>query len=220
MALLDILEAAEGGKFFANAAAACGLDEATAKSVSAKVAPAIAQRLRDKAAESPAAFETLLDLLEDGGDVDMSEAGSLTDAEAQSDGSAILNDLYGSAAGVNAVFKGLGGAIDKAAFSTLTSINATAVLSALAASNAETLTDGAPKQAGAAESGSMGSGFFATLLEALVKGLMQGASRQLAPKRRRRRYTGYYGQRAPTRRRRRRKVGLDDVFKDILGGRR
>jgi hypothetical protein len=29
MAILDILETAEGGKFFANAAAACGLDEAT-----------------------------------------------------------------------------------------------------------------------------------------------------------------------------------------------
>lgn len=215
MAIIDILETAEGGKFFANAAAACGLDEATTKRVSAKLAPAIAQRIKDKSAEDPEAFENLLEMLEDEGDVDLQAEGSLTDHDAQTDGAAILSDLYGSAAGTNAVFKGLGGAIDKAALSTLTAINATAVLAALAASNAQTLSGGA-----AQATETSGGGFFSVLIAALLKGFMQSASRQLAPKRRRRRYTGYYGRRAPVRRRRKRTPGLDDIFKEILGTRR
>ncbi len=216
MSILDILEAAEGGKFFSNAAKATGLDEATAKKVSAKLAPAIAQRVKDKAAEDPEAFENLLDMLEEDGDVDLQAEGSLTDQDAQSDGADILKDLYGSAAETNAVFKGMGGGIDKAALSTLTAINATAVLAALASMNASKLSGGAAQ---AAETSS-GGGFFSILIAALLKGLLQGAQRQLAPKRRRRRYTSYYGRRAPVRRRRKRTVGLDDVFKDILSGRR
>jgi Bacterial protein of unknown function (DUF937) len=214
MAILDILETAEGGKFFANAAAACGLDEATTKSVSAKLAGAIAHRIKDKAAENPESFENLLDLLEDGSDVDLQVEGSLTDHDAQSDGAEILNDLYGSAAGTNAVFKGLGGGIDKAALSTLTAISATAVLAALAASNAHTLGGGPTHVADAG-----GGGFFSVLIAALIKGFLQSAQRQLAPKRRRRRYTNTFGRRTPTRRRKR-SVGLDDIFKEILGGRR
>lgn len=216
MSILDILDTAEGGKFFANAAAACGLDEATTRKVSAKVAPAIAQRIKDKSAEDPEAFENLLDMLEEDGDVDLSVEGSLTDQDAQSDGASILNDLYGSAAETNAVFKGLGGPIDKAALSTLTSINAAAVLAALASLNASKLSGGATQAADTSD----GGGFFAVLIAAILKAFMQSAQRQLAPKRRRRRYTSYYGRRTPVRRRRKRSVGLDDVFKEILGGRR
>jgi hypothetical protein len=216
MSILDILETAEGGKFFANAAKACGLDEATAKKISAKLAPTIAQRVKDKSAEDPEAFESLLDMLEDDGAVDLNEEGSLTDQDAQSDGAQILNDLYGSAAETNAVFKGFGGGIDKAALSTLTSINAAAVLAALASLNASKLSDGASQAADT----SGGGGFFSVLIAALMKAFLQSAQRQLAPKRRRRRYTSYYGRRAPVRRRRKRSVGLDDVFKEILGGRR
>lgn len=216
MSILDILDSAEGGKFFANAAAASGLDEATTRKVSAKVAPAIAQRIKDKSASDPEAFENLLDMLEEDGDVDLSVEGSLTDRDAQSDGASILNDLYGSAAETNAVFKGLGGPIDKAALSTLTSINAAAVLAALASLNASKLSGGAAQTADT----SGGGGFFSVLIAAILKAFMQSAQRQLAPKRRRRRYTSYYGRRAPVRRRRKRSVGLDDVFKEILGGRR
>jgi hypothetical protein len=216
MSILDILETAEGGKFFGNAAAACGLDEATARKVSAKLAPAIAQRVKDKSAEDPEAFENLLDMLEEDGDVDLNAEGSLTDQDAQSDGASILNDLYGSAAETNAVFKGYGGGMDKAALSTLTSINAAAVLAALASLNASKLSGGASQAADT----SSGGGFFSVLIAAILKAFMQSAQRQLAPKRRRRRYSSYYGRRTPVRRRRKRTVGLDDVFKDILGGRR
>ena len=214
MAIIEILEAAEGGYFFRNAASACGLDEATTRSISAKLAPAIAQRLKDKVAKNPDAFETLLDSLGEDSDVDLSIEGSLTDMDAQTDGNAILGDIYDSAAGANAVLKGLGGPVDKAALSTLASINATAVLAVLAASNAQTLSgDEAP-------AASAGGGFWSVLLAALLKGFMQSVQRQLAPKRRRRRYKGYFGQRRAPVRRRKTTVGIDDIFKAILGGRR
>lgn len=209
MSIISILEAAEGGRFFANAAKACGLDETQVRDVSNKFAPAIAQRLKDKASTDPEAFEQLLDLIEEGDAADLQEDGALTDADAQQDGAAIIADLYGSAAEANAVFKGLAGPINKAAASTLACINATAVLAALSASNAPKL----------AETGSGGQGFFAVLIAALLKGLMQGASRQLAPRRRRRRYSTT-SRRRPVRRRRTRSVGLEDVFKEILSNRR
>jgi hypothetical protein len=213
MAIIEILEAAEGGHFFRNAAAACGLNEGTVRSISAKLAPAIAQRLKDKVAKNPDAFDTLLDSLGEDSDVDLSVEGSLTDMDAQTDGSAILGDIYDSAAGANAVLKGLGGPVDKAALSTLASINATAVLAVLAASNAQRLSsDAAPATAS--------GGLMSIIIEALLKGFMQSARRQLAPKRRRRRYTGYFGQRRAPVRRRKTTIGIDDIFKAILGGRR
>ena len=220
MSIISILSAAEGGRFFANAAKACGATEAQARNASEHMAPAIAQRLKDKASSDPEAFEQLLDLIEEGNASELQEDGALTDQDAQQDGAAILADLYGTAAEANAVFKGLAGPIDKAAASTLAAINATAVLAALSAANAPQLADGAPQAADSG--GNSGGGFVSILIGALVKGLLQGASRQLAPKRRRRRrYSSYYGYgRRPTRRRRRRQVGLDDLFRDILSSRR
>jgi hypothetical protein len=221
MSIISVLESAEGGQFFANAAKACGIDEAQARAASEKFAPAIAQRLKDKASSDPESFEQLLDLIEEGDASELQEEGALTDADAQQDGAAIIADLYGSGAEANAVFKGLAGPIDKAAASTLAAINATAVLAALSAANAPQAAEGAAKPIEANSSGA-GQGFFAILIGALLKGLLQGASRQLAPKRRRRRrYSGYYGYgRRPQRRRRKRSVGLDDVFKDLLTNRR
>jgi hypothetical protein len=221
MSIISILESAEGGRFFANAAKACGIEEAQARAASEKFAPAIAQRLKEKASSDPESFEQLLDLIEEGDASELQEDGALTDADAQQDGAAIIADLYGSGAEANAVFKGLAGPIDKAAASTLAAINATAVLAALSATNTPALADSeaAPVEAGTNKGG--GQGFFAVLIAALLKGLLQGASRQLAPKRRRRRYSGYSGYgRRPQRRRRRRSVGLDDVFKDLLTNRR
>ena len=213
MAIIDLLDTAESGHFFRNAAAACGLDEVTTRSISAKLALAIAQRLKDKVAKDPEAFDRLLDSLGEDSDVDLSIEGSLTDMDAQTDGNAILGDIYGSAAGANAVLKGLGGPVNKAAVSTLASINATAVLALLAANTAQTLaSDRAPAASG--------GGLMSIIIAALLKGFMQSARRQLAPKRRRRRYTGYFGQRRAPVRRRKQSVGIDDIFKAILGGRR
>jgi hypothetical protein len=212
MAITDILDAAQGGKFYANAAQVCGLDASDAKSAMQDYAPAIAAKLRDKAAVDPEAFESLLDLLEEGGDSsDLNDMQEAFGKEAQDDGADILNDLYGSK---SSAVKAL--AANSDAEYKLACISATSVLSALAASNVATLSSDASQ---AADQGS-GGGLMSVILGAVVKGLMQGAQRQLAPKRRRRRrYSSYYGQRRTTRRRRTRKPGLDDLFRNILTGR-
>jgi hypothetical protein len=216
MSIISILETAESGRFFANAAKAAGVSDEQARTVSAHFAPAIAQRLKDKAAKDPEAFERLLDLIEEGDAAELQEDGALTDRDAIEDGTTILADLYGTAAEANAVFKGLAGPIEKASASTLAAINATAVLAALSAAHAPQAAVANPS----GDTGSSGGGFFSVLIASLVKGLLQGASRQLAPRRRRRRrYSSYYGRRRTTRRRKR-TVGLDDLFRDILSNRR
>ena len=217
MALLDILGATEGGNFFSNAGKTAGTLETEAKAAIAEFAPAIAQRLKDKAAADPEAFESLLALLEDNSDAELSEAGALTGSEAISDGNAILKDVYGSPEAAHAAAAELAPAsIDDPAIGVLNAISATAVLAALSSANVSTLAEGAAQVTTPAA----GGGFLSVLIAALLKGLLQGASRQLAPKRRRRRYTSYYGRRTPVRRRRQRTPGLDDIFRDILGGSR
>jgi hypothetical protein len=214
MAIIDILSAAQSGRFFANAAASAGLDAASAESAISAFAPAIAAKLKDKAASDPEAFENLLDLLEDGDGSDLNDADAITSNEAVSDGREILEDLYGSSHAAASAMGKLAPSLDTAAVAKLGAISATSVLAALAASNAQTLTaDAAPAASG--------GGLMSVIVGALVEGLVKGATRQLAPKRRRRRrYSSYYGQRRPRTRRRRRGIGIDDIFRDILGGRR
>lgn len=213
MSIIAILENAEGGRFFANAAKAAGTGEAQGRAAIEKLAPAIAQRLKEKAAKSPEAFEQLLDLIEEGDISELQQDGALTDADAHSDGAAILDELYGSAQGAEASLGALAGNLEKLQTYALACISATAVLATLSASNAQKLAGDGPQ---AASSG--GGGILSNILAALVKGLVQGAARQLAPRRRRRRYASYYTRRRTTRRRKR-SIGLDDVFREILTGR-
>jgi hypothetical protein len=211
MAITDILAAAQGGRYYANAAAACGLPEAEGRRSIERFAPGIASQLKAKAAGDAEAFEALLDLLEEGGDSsDLNDAEAMTGSEALADGTAILNEIYGSNA---AALKALGAQGEEEAKAA--ALSATAVMATLAASNAAQLSSGAP-QAAATE----GGGLLSIILGALLKGLLQGAQRQLAPKRRRRRYTYSTRRRRTTTRRRKRTPGLDDIFKDILTGRK
>lgn len=215
MAIVDILAAAQGGRFFANAGKTAGVSEAEAKAAISDLAPAIAAKLKDKAANDPDAFDQLLDLLEEGGDsTDLDNVDAMTGSEALSDGGAILEDLYGSRSAAASVLSKIAPSVDGKSLDTLGAISATSVLASLAAANASTLASDASQ----AQSG--GGGLLSIIIAALMKGLMQGARRQLAPKRRRRRSYGYYyGQKRPKRRRTRR-PGLDDVFRDILGSSR
>ena len=142
MAITDILAAAQGGRYYANAASACGLSETEARRAIDHFAPDIAARLKAKAASDTEAFEALLDLLEEGGDSsDLNDADAMTCSEAQSDGAAILDEVYGSkAAAMKALGAGSAGE-EKAA-----ALSATAVMAALAASNAVSLSS-QPQQA-------------------------------------------------------------------------
>lgn len=213
MAITDILAAAQGGQYFANAARASGLTESAARTIIASYATTIARKLKDKAAEDAEAFEALLDLLEEGGDSsDLDDVEAMTGAEAQSDGAAILTEIYGSKANAAKALGTKGEAEETAA-----ALSATGVLAALAASNAPTLLSGSQQ---AADTSSGGGGIISIIIAALLKGLLQGAQRQLAPKRRRRRYTYSTTRRRITTRRRKRTPGLEDVFRDILTGRK
>ena len=215
MAITDILSSAQGGKYFANVAKASGLSTAKAKAAVSKFAPAIAGKLKDKAAADPQAFDALLDILEEGGDSsDLDDVGAMTGAESLADGAAILDDLYGSKAEMMKSFSKLTPGLSGDGLAKISAISATSVLAALAAANASTLATFAPK---AADTGD--GGIISMIIAALIKGLMQGARRQLAPRRRRRRYYYSTTRRRSTRRRTKR-PGLDDIFADILGARR
>ena len=67
MSLMTLLEQAQGGGLFANVARSLDLDEAETRKAMRKLCPAIAERLKDKAAADEDLFQSLLDLIEDGG---------------------------------------------------------------------------------------------------------------------------------------------------------
>jgi hypothetical protein len=208
MSLISILSAAQGGAFFKNAAASADVSEEDARTAISAMAPAIAARLKAKSADDPDSFEALLDLLEEGGDLD--DVDATTGAEALSDGAQILQDLYGAkgSAALDADVRNM----PEAAQGKLAAISATSVLAALAASQ--------PQPVASAEAAPAGGGLMAVVWAALVKGLLQALGRQFAPRRRRRRRTGYsyLTKRRPTRRRTR-KPTLDAVFDAILKNR-
>ena len=93
MTLISILATSDNGNYFSNVAQTCSMSAGEAKSALERLCPAIAAQLKAKAASDNNAFEALLDLLDEGDDLN-----GLTDAEAIADGKAVLDDLYGSSA--------------------------------------------------------------------------------------------------------------------------
>ena len=181
MGLMDILRAAQNGAFFANAARAAGVDPAAAEQTLGRMGPAIAAQLR-KRAEDPVSFESLLDILEDGnGDAFLDDASLMDDPELVSDGDAVLADIYGSAA---ATQKALAIRANDGSTHRLAAIAASAVLAALARNYAQpqvqSLMGTERVQGGGEEQG----GILSSIISAVVKGAIQGAARQFAPKRR------------------------------------
>ncbi len=223
MALMDLLAAAQGGQFFTNAAQASGLADGVAEKAMRAIAPAIAERLHDKAKSDQDAFEKLVDLLDDDdGTFDLEDPASVMGAEAVADGEAILRDIYGGQAAARPILAKLAPGVDPTALEQLAAISATSVLAALTQSyrTPQTLV-GAPQAA--ASSG--GGGLLGTILSAVVEGAMKSAARQLAPKKRRRRrsYASYWNaprKRRTTRRKRAANPTLNDIFGAILGNRR
>jgi hypothetical protein len=215
MAVMDILRSAQNGEFFVNAGHAAGVDAAEAERALGALAPAIVRQLR-KRAENREAFEGLLDLLEDGnGDAFLDDESLMDDPELISDGQAVLADIYGSAAAAQKALKIKG---DDAAKQRLAAIGASAVLAALARSYNQPLglAGAQPAMGSEAEQG----GILSTIVEAVIKGAVQGATRQLAPKRRRRpSYSSYFGKRRKrtTRRRRSTVSSLEQIFGELLG---
>jgi hypothetical protein len=214
MTLMSILAASENGNYFDGVARACNMSANEAKSVLERLCPAIAAQLKAKALSDNNAFEALLDLLDEGDDLD-----GLTDAEAIEDGKAVLEDLYGSPAATLAEMKRLAPGLSDTQYENISAIGATSVLAVLAKSHAAPAT-----LASSTGEVPQGGGLLATIISAIIKGLLQGARSQLTPRRRRRRsYSSYFGtrRRKTTRRKRRATTPtLDDIFGQILGTRK
>ena len=211
MTLMSILATSDNGNYFSNVAQACSMSAGDAKSVLERLCPAIASRLKSKMQSDNNAFEALLDLLDEGGDLD-----GLADSEAIADGKAVLDDLYGSTPAALAEMKKLAPGLSDAQYENISAIAATSVLAVLAKSYATPAT-----LAASTGDAPQGGGILATIIAALVKGLLQGARSQLAPRRRRRRsYTSYFGTRRKTTRRKQRAKTptLEDIFGQILTG--
>jgi hypothetical protein len=216
MAIIDLLSSAQNGGYFTNAGKTSGLEEAEARAAIAAIAPVVAKKLRDKAAADPDAFDTLLDLLEEGGGLE--DVNATTGAEALEDGAAILKDLYGSESAAHSELAKFVPDVTPTALAKISAIGATSVLAGLAASNASTLASDTQS----ADSGS-GGGILSVIMAALFKGLMSGAMKGMGVRQRRRRrrysYSGY-GSAPPRRRRRKTRPPLERIFRDVLGGRR
>ncbi|HUQ36981.1 MAG TPA: DUF937 domain-containing protein [Aestuariivirga sp.] len=213
MTLMSILATSDNGNYFGNVAQACNMSAAMAKSALERLCPAIATQLKEKMQSDNNAFEALLDLLDEGGDLD-----GLTDSESIEDGKAVLQDLYGSPAAALAEMKRLAPGLDDSQYENISAISATSVLAVLAKSYATPAT-----LASSEGEAPQGGGLLATIIAAIIKGLLQGVRSQLAPRRRRRRsYTSYFGTRRKTTRRRRRATAptLEDIFGQILGTRK
>jgi hypothetical protein len=211
MTLMSILATSDNGNYFSNVAQTCSMSAGDAKSALERLGPAIAAKLKAKAASDNNEFEALLDLLDEGDDLN-----GLTDSEAIADGKAVLNDLYGSTPAALAEMKKLAPGLSDAQYENISAIAATSVLAVLAKSYATPAT-----LAGSAGEAPQGGGILATIIAAILKGLLQGVRSQLAPKRRRRRsYTSYFGTRRKTTRRKRRAKTptLEDIFGQILTG--
>jgi hypothetical protein len=220
MAIIDLLSAAQSGNFFASAGKTAGLSESDARNAMSVLAPAIAEKLKDKAAADPDAFDQLLDLLEQGGD-GLDDADATTGTEALEDGAAILKDLYGSTDTAQTVLGKLAPQASGSALEKISAISATGVLAALAASNATTLAS--DTSAADSAGGTSGGGILSVIFAALMKGLMSGAMKSMGVRQRRaprRRYYYGYGTQRPQRRRRKTRPPLERIFRDVLGGRR
>lgn len=218
MALMDILEQAQGGGFLAAAGQAAGLDAGEAKVVMHALAPAIADALRERAGQDEEAFDRLLDLLEDGGDDVLSVPGALAKADALSDGKAVLKDIYGTEAKALKSGQALVADVPAAKLRKLMPIAAAAVLAALVRGRRN-----APMTLAGAQTavGDSGGGLLGTIVSAVVQGVVEGATRSLKRKTTRRRSTTTTKRRKKTTRRRTTRPSLESIFGELLGlGRR
>lgn len=212
MTMMSILSKTENGDYFGRVGLACNMSAATAEASLARLCPAIALRLKEKSANDNNAFEALLDLLDEGDDFT-----GLMDAEAIADGQAVLADLYGSTPAALAEMKKLAPGLSDAQSENISAIAATSVLAVLAKSYTAPAT-----LAGSTDEAPQGGGLMATIMAALIAGLLQALRSKFAPRRRRRRnYTSYFGtkRRKTARRKRRAKTPtLEDIFGQILSG--
>ena len=218
MSLMTLLEQAQGGGFYSAVARSLDLDETQTRKAMRKLCPAIAEKLQEKAAADEDLFQSLLDLIEDGGGASpLDDVESLTGPEAVADGNAILDDVYGSRNEAMVALRQADETIPERELSKLAPISATAVVAALAQANRPLALAAA---AAPARSSAGGEGIIATLVSAIIAGIVSALSRKFATRRRRRtpRYARTRSRRKTTRApKRRTTASVEDVFREVLG---
>ncbi len=131
MSLMSMLDRAQGGKLFAHVAQSLDLDEAQTRRAMERLCPAIAKSLKARAAEDDDLLDALLDLIKDGaGTSPLDEPEAIADAEAVSDGHAILEDVYGSRNAAMVALRKVAPDVPERELSKLAPISATAVVAA------------------------------------------------------------------------------------------
>lgn len=219
MSITRMLDQAQGGRLYTAVATSLDIDEAQTRSAMAKLCPAIAAKLHDRAAEDEGLFQSLLDLIADNGaGSPLEDAEGLTSAEAVSDGNAILNDVFGSKSSAMAELRKADPALAERELARLAPISATAVVACLAQANRPLALASEPQQAAGRGAG---QGFFSALIAAIVAGIVSALTKKLTASTRRR--SSYSRSRTSTARRRaapRRRTAnasVEDVFREILG---
>lgn len=173
MNLIRMLEGAQGGHLYATVAASIGADAEATRAAMESLCPSIAHELKARAAEDDGLMQALMEVLEDGAQgLPLEDAGALTDAEAIKDGEAILEDVYGSSAAAESSLRAAAPDIAETAFPKLAAISATAVVASLVQANMPMMLTGA-------QPAMSGGGILGTIVDALVKGVVQEATRQL-----------------------------------------
>jgi hypothetical protein len=223
MSLMTLLEQAQGGGLFANVARNLDLDVAQARGAMERLCPAIAASLRERAAADEGLFQSLLDLIEDGGQASpLDDPDGLTSPEAIADGNAILEDVYGSRNAAMVALRQAAETIPERELSKLAPLSATAVVAALAAANRPMALAASARPA---RGSAAGEGFIGALVSAIVAGIVAALVKQFTP-RTRRRSTSYTrsrsrrkttSSRTRTARRKTTTASVEDVFRDILG---
>ncbi len=238
---MNMLEGAQGGRLFAQVAESLDLDAEQTRRAMARLCPAIALKLKERAAEDDDLFESLLDLIEDGAECSpLEEPEALTDAEAISDGHAILEDVYGSRNAAMVALRSAAQDVPERELARLAPISATAVVAALAQANRPrpmALTSESNQPAPQPASSAIGSeGVIGTLVGAVIAGAVSGIVRELTSARRWRGTTGYTKTRTKRKTTKSRtsksrssrssksrttaansRNGIEDIFRDILG---
>ncbi len=211
MEILDIITNAQGGAVPAQLGAAAGVDAETARAALERLVPDIARRIARKA-ENRDDYERLLDELDDSeADKYLDNSSALLSRAAARDGEDILEYLYGSLADARRQAASIGppAGMNEATFGRLMTYAATLVLAAMIRRNKLLVAPAADFAA------APGSGIAASLIGAVIKGIVDGFKRAMLPRRRRTRLSTRHKSRR-TRSRRGRTPSLQDILGDLV----
>ena len=234
--LLDRITSAGNGAQLAALATAAGLRTEELAALLRKQVPEVALRIHARAADDEAELDAIFDILEDGEAVRyLADPRYLTSRAAVADGEDILAHLYGSLDKARATIRDedIPEGVSRTQAERLLTWAATLTVAAMSERYQREVAPALGLMGGGvtAASGASG-GLLATVLNALLQGLVRGLRDALLPRRRRRysrRYRRYsrsyrrrgYARRRSYRRRRRRRSRntLERVLGDLLKGR-